>query len=196
MSTKQNNPSKEKQLSNTTNNKVDNMIYNMNLESVCGEEVVAQTTAVDQQVVKDLFNAFMNLPSSVIVKFRNENGYLKMVVNMTHREKFISNYETFADGKLVENMVGSMNGTKVASLEAYKADEHTLEASETDPRIDIFRQFINSPLSCRFDADFITGNGDRYICATFRIGYRKEIKFCLKRTEEIEAIINEAMKAA
>ena len=45
MSTKQNNPAEEKQLSNTTNNKVNNMIYSMNLESVCGKEVVAQPAA-------------------------------------------------------------------------------------------------------------------------------------------------------
>lgn len=185
----------ENQVKNIINNN-DNMIYSMNLASVCDEEAVAQTASVDQQVVNDLFNAFMNLPSSVVVKFRNENGYLKMAVNMTHKGKFISNYETFADGKLVENMVGSMNGTKAASLETYKAEEHILEASESDPRIEIFRQFINSPLNCRFETDFIAGNGDRYICATFRIGYRKEIKFCLKRTAEIETIINEAIKAA
>ena len=32
--------------------------------------------------------------------------------------------------------------------------------------------------------------------ATFQVGFRNEFKFCLKRTKEIEAIINEAMKAA
>lgn len=178
------------------NNNFENMIYNMDLTGVCGEESVAQTATVDQQVVKDLFNAFMAIPSSVEVKFKHENGYLKMIVNMVHREKFARSYETYADGKLVENMVGAMIGDKIGSLNGYKVDEHPLEASEADPRIELFRQFINSPLSCRFNADFIAGNGDRYICSTFRIGYRKEIKFCLKRTDEIEAIINEAMKAA
>ena len=34
------------------------------------------------------------------------------------------------------------------------------------------------------------------MCATFHIGYRKEVKFCLKRTEEIESIIHEAIEAA
>ena len=84
----------------------------------------------------------------------------------------------------------------VGALEGYKAEEHTLEASETDPRIELFSQFINSPLKCRFDADFIAGNGDRYVSATFTIAYRKQIKFCLKRTEEVESIISNALKAA
>ena len=191
-------PAVKSEGNNEVNNQVNNPKMNniIDFASVCGEGTVAQTAIVDQQVVNDLFNAFMTIPQEVVVKFRNDNGYLKMAVNMNHREKFFRSYETFADGKLVENMIGAMRGDRIASLEIYKVEEHPLEASEVDPRIDLFRQFINSPLRCHFDADFIAGNGDRYVSATFNISYRKQIKFCLKRTEEIESIINEAVKAA
>jgi hypothetical protein len=198
METKKMTPAVKSEGNNEVNNQVNNKNMNniIDFASVCGEGTVAQTAIVDQQVVNDLFNAFMTIPQEVVVKFRNDNGYLKMAVNMNHREKFFRSYETFADGKLVENMIGAMRGDRIASLEIYKAEEHPLEASEVDPRIDLFRQFINSPLRCHFDADFIAGNGDRYVSATFNISYRKQIKFCLKRTEEIESIINEAVKAA
>ena len=188
-------PAVKNEVNNEVNNnqKMNNII---DWANVWDKEAVAQTATVDQQVVNDLFNGFITIPSEVVVKFRNDNGYLKMVVNMNHREKFFRSYETYADAKLVENMVGSMRGDKIGSLKGYKAEEHQLEASEVDPRIDLFRQFINSPLRCHFDADFIAGNGDRYVSATFNISYRKQIKFCLMRTEEIEAIINEAIKAA
>ena len=195
MEIKEMTPAVEKEVKNQVNNNK-NMNNIIDFASVCGEGTVAQTATVDQQVVNDLFNAFMTIPQEVVVKFRNDNGYLKMAVNMNHREKFFRSYETFADGKLVENMIGAMRGDRIASLEIYKVEEHPLEASEVDPRIDLFRQFINSPLRCHFDADFIAGNGDRYVSATFNISYRKQIKFCLKRTEEIESIINEAVKAA
>ena len=181
--------------SNSTNS--DNTMNNIiNFASVWGEAAVAATAKVDQQVVNDLFHAFMEIPQEVVVIFKNEDGFLRMVVKMNHREKFFRKYETCADAKLVESMLGAMRGTMVGALEAYKAEEHTLEASETDPRIELFRQFINSPLRCRFDADFIAGNGDRYVSATFNIAYRKQVKFCLKRTEEIEGIISDALKAA
>lgn len=181
-----------KNQSNQTNNKMNKIDF----ASVCGEGTVAQTAKVDQQVVRDLFNAFMAIPSSVVVKFRNENGYLKMIVNMTLREKYFRSYETYADAKLVEGVIGTMRGTMLGTLEVFKAEEHPLEASEQDPRINLFRQFMESPMRCRFDSDFIAGNGDRYICASFNIGFRKEVKFCLKRTEAIESIINEAIQAA
>ena len=182
-----------------SNNNIRNNIDMNNIidfSSVCGEGIVAQTASVDQQVVNDMFNAFLSIPQEVIVKFKNENGYLKMVVYMNHREKFLRSYETFADAKLVEIMVGSMRGDKVGALQGYKSEEHPLKASEVDPRINIFSQFINSPLRCHFDNDFIATNGDRYVCVTFNISYRKYIKFCLKRTEEIEIIINKAIHAA
>ena len=83
----------------------------------------------------------------------------------------------------------------IGVLKEYNSEKHILKASEFDPRIELFRQFINSPLQCRFNADFIAGNGDRYVCATFNINYRKQIKFCLKRTAEIEAIITDAINA-
>lgn len=189
-----NNPVVANEANNSnSNNNMNNII---NFSNVWGEDTVTATAKVDQQVVNDLFHAFMEIPQEVVVTFKNENGFLRMVVKMNHREKFFRKYETCADAKLVESMLGTMRGTMVGALEAYKAEEHTLEASETDPRIELFRQFINSPLKCRFDADFIAGNGDRYVSATFTIAYRKQIKFCLKRTDEIETIISDALKAA
>ena len=182
----------------TANAKNNSTIMNniIDFASVWGEAAVAATAKVDQKVVNDLFHAFMEIPQEVVVSFKNEDGFLRMVVKMNHREKFFRRYETLADAKLVEYMLGAMRGTMIGALEAYKAEEHPLEASETDPRIELFRQFIQSPLKCRFDSDFIAGNGDRYVSATFTIGYRKQVKFCLKRTEEVESIISDAVKAA
>ena len=182
---------------NQDNNSNTNIMNNfIDFGNVMGEAIVAHTATVDEHVVNDLFNAFMEIPQEIVVKFKNEDGFLKMVVKMNHREKFFRTYETFADAKLVEYMLGAMRGTISGALKAYKAEEHPLEASENDPRVEIFRQLINSPLRCRFDADFIAGNGDRYMSATFNIAYRKQVKFCLKRTEEVESIIRDAVKAA
>ena len=168
----------------------------IDFSSVLGEGAVAKTATVDQKVVNDLFNAFMEIPQEVVVSFKNEDGFLRMVVKMNHREKFFRRYETYADAKLVEYILGAMRGMISGALEAYKTEEHPLEASEVDPRIELFRQFINSPLKCRFDTDFVANNGDRYVLATFNISYHKQVKFCLKRTEEVESIINDALKAA
>ena len=171
----------------------------IDFSKVYGDEAVAKTAAVSQLEVTRLFNAFINLPSSVEVKFQNIKGYLYMDVVMTFRGNYKCsyNYQTYADFKLVEKMLCSMANPKMTGcLNGYKAEEHPLEASKSDPRIELFRQFMESKYKCRFDRDFTPNSEDSYVCATFQVGFRKEFKFCLKRTEEIEAIIDEAMKAA
>lgn len=197
MEAKNNIPAVENQVKNTTNNIED--MNKIDFSKVYGEETVAKTTAVNQQEVTRLFKAFISIPSSVEVKFQHIKGYLYMTVQMTFENnyKYTYQYETYADFKLVEKMLCSMANPKmVGCLGGYKAEEHPLEASESDPRIELFRQFMQSKFRCRFDKDFTPNPEESYVCATFQVGFRKEFKFCLKRTEEIETIINEAMKAA
>ena len=188
-------PAVENEVKNQVNNnkKMNDII---NFANVFGEEAVAETKVVDQQTVKDLFEAFMSIPQEVTVRLKNDKGYLKMTATMNFREKYIRSYETYADAKLVECMLGAMRGNRINSLDLYKAEEHPLEASEVDPRINIFRLFLNSTMRCHFDADLVGKNGDRYMCATFNVSYKQHFKFCLKRTEELETIINEFINAA
>ena len=198
MERKENNSEKVNEVNNQEKNNK-NMKEIIDFTKVFGEEIVAKSTAVDQQVVDNLFNAFIRIPSSVEVKFQNIKGYLYMDVVMTFRGNYKCsyNYQTYADFKLVEKMLCSMgNPNMTGCLGGYKADEHPLEASETDPRVELFRQFMKSKFKCCFGKDFKPNEEESYVCATFQVGFRKEVKFCLKRTEEIEAIIDEAMKAA
>ena len=199
METKNMIPAVKNEVKNQVNNN-EKMNNTIDWANVWDKEAAAPTETVDQQVVNDLFHAFMSIPQEVTVKFKNDKGYLKMLVSMNFREKYIRNYETYADAKLVECMIGAMRGDRIAALEIYKAEEHPIEASEVDPRINLFRQFLNSPMRCHFDADLLTNKGDRYMCTTFNAYYKKHFKFCLKRTEELEDIINgfinEALKTA
>lgn len=160
------------------------------------DETEADTPAVDQKIVNDLFNAFMVPPSSVVVRLKNKDGYLKMIVDLLQRRRFYRRFETYADTKLIECVMGSMVGNKLGALKAYKAAEHPLKACPRDPRISVFRQLITSEkMSCHFDTDFITSEGTRYMCASFPVSFHKEIRICLPRTKEIEAIIDEAFNA-
>ncbi|MBR2882408.1 MAG: hypothetical protein IKB96_08815, partial [Prevotella sp.] len=65
---------------------------------------------------------------------------------------------------------------------------------------DLFVQFLNSPFRCHIEPDFVSAKGERFFCASFAPGYRKVIRFCLKRTEELENVIqrfiNDAVHAA
>lgn len=65
----------ENEVKNTTNNNTNAEKMNNNIidfPSVLGKKKVTNNAVVDQQVVNDLFNAFMSIPSSVEVKFKNK----------------------------------------------------------------------------------------------------------------------------
>ena len=168
----------------------------INFGNVMGESAVAHTATVDQQVVTDLINVLKDVPQGVTMKFKEEDGFLKMVVDVRQREMLYRTYMTYADANLVECMLCAMRNDNTSALEGYKVEEHPLEAAEVDPRIELFQQFMNSGLRCRLEADLVTNKGERFVCVTFTIAYHRLIKFCLKRTEEVETIINEALKAA
>lgn len=185
--------------SNESNNDIKKMKQNIDWTALMGNTAVAQPKTIDPQVVIDIFTSFLSIPTEVNVSFKNDEGYLKMTVNMNFREKFIRNFETYADYKLVTCMVAAMGGT-IPAPEGYLAEEHVLEASDTDPREDLFVQFLSSPYRCHIEPDFVSAKGERYLCASFAPGYRKVVRFCLKRTEELENVIqrfiNDAVHAA
>lgn len=181
------------QVNNSNTNIMNNII---NFGNVMGESAVAHTATVDPQVVTDLINVLKDAPQEVTMKFKEEDGFLKMVVDAHQREKISRTYRSYADANLVECMLCAMRNDNTSALEGYKVEEHPLEATEVDPRIDLFKQFMNSGLRCRLEADLVTNKGERFVCVTFTIAYHRQVKFCLKRTEEVEAIINEAIKVA
>lgn len=183
---------------NEVSNKVIIMNEKIDFSRVCGEEAVVTTPTIDQVVVNEMFKAFLAMPTSVTVKFKNFRGVLKINVQMYNgSRKFVNNFETNADFKLVEKVMGAMyNEKNIEALNDFNVEEHPLVASETDPRIELFKQMLYSSFRCRFEPDLVVDNGDRYVCASFIIRTNKEFKFYLPRTEEIEEIINNAIQAA
>ena len=175
--------------SNNFNN-IQKMTQEIDWSALMGSAAVAQPKIVDPQVVTDMFNSFLSIPTEVNVGFKNEAGYLKMTVSMNFREKFIRNFETLADYKLVACTVAAMGGT-IPAPEGYLAEEHILVASDVDPREDLFVQFLNSPYRCHIEPDFVSAKGERFFCASFAPGYRKVVRFCLKYTEKLTAIVNQ-----
>lgn len=190
--------------SNESSNTVKKMKETIDWPTMMGSMAVAQpkeaepkvtAKTIDPQVVTELFHSFLLIPTEVNVSFKNDEGYLKMSVSMNFREKFIRNFETYADYKLVRCMASAMRGI-IPAPEGYLAEEHKLEASDTDPRVDLFVQFLSSPYRCHIEPDFVSAKGERFFCASFAPGYRKVVRFCLKYTEELTAIVNKFIDEA
>lgn len=182
------------------NNKTKNMKqidFSYGVKSTVEDRIIDDipNATVNLVVVQKIYRAFLNIPTNVTVGFKYVENKLLMIVRMTHKDKITQEYTTFADFDLVEAMVNAL-GMRIEALPKYCKTEHTVEATKEDLRIELFRQFLNSPNRCYFSNDFVSSNNERYVCATFSIGFKKEVRFCLKRNEEVEKMISQACKPA
>ena len=149
---------------------------------------------VSLNVVEEIFMALINKPTSVVVKLRDDEGYLVIKVIITFKSKITREYETYADKPLLSLIMRGMRGI-IISMNDYGRDPHILDFTGTDPRIELFRLFLESNLKCRISPDYISRNDHsrRYFCADFTIADRMTFHFCLDRTEEVNEIFNKAI---
>lgn len=149
---------------------------------------------VSNDVAEDIFTALKNRPTSAVVKVRILDGYLMIKVIITFKFKITREYETFADMQLLSLIMRAMRGINV-SMDDYGRNLHILKYTVEDPRIEIFRLFMESTLKCRISPDYISRNDHsrRYFCADFTIADRMAFHFCLDRTEEVNEIFNKAI---
>lgn len=169
-------------------------------EEIVAEELAASVITppfqadVSLDVVEEIFMALKNKPTSVVVKLRGDEGYLVIKVIITFRSKITREYETYADKLLLSLIMRGMRRI-IVSMDDYGRDPHILEYTGTDPRIELFRLFLESTLKCRISSDYISRNdpSKKCFCAVFTIAEKMTFQFCLDRTEEINEIINKAI---
>ena len=149
---------------------------------------------VTNDVVEDIFTALKNRPTSAVVKVRILDGYLMIKVIITFKFKITREYETFADKQLLSLIMRAMRGINV-SMDDYGRNLHILKYTVEDPRIEIFRLFMESTLRCRISTDYISrdGSGKKCIFAEFTIAERMTCQFSLEKTKEVNEIFNKAI---
>ena len=166
-----------------------------NLGQRVTEEVVNPVKqTIDPTFVKSMVRGFVNIPTEVVVRPKTTGKNLQISVNMAHQGVRIKRtYKTFVDSDLVQAMLDAL-GNDIRAIQKYKVEEHEVEEFEQDMAVELFRQLLNSEHRCYFGEDLVTSKGEVYVCAKFGFAYKKEIHFCLKRTEELDKLIFEACR--
>lgn len=163
---------------------------------VADDETIDVKTApaiVNPRIVKEIYNDFMNKPYSANARFYNEDGCLVMKLHMDFPDES-HEHLIFTDTKFIGLVMRGMMNIEFEKWEEYIKEPHGVMATKEDPRIDIFRQFMNSKLKRWFYNDYISPVGKTYACVNFVVAGWKEIRFCQERINEINNIIKEASK--
>lgn len=159
------------------------------LEDQVEQAVTTAAAIVNPRIVKEIYDDFMKKPYSVFVRFYNEDGCLVMKIHMDFLKES-HEHLVFTDTKFIGLVMRAMRNIEFEKWEEYIMEAHDVMATIEDPRIDIFRQFMNSKLKRCFYKDYISPAAKTYACVSFIIDGLKEIRFCQERTSEIDNIIS------
>lgn len=161
----------------------------------------ASTNAVDNnkvstEFVQTLKEAFLMFPTKTDMRFKQSNsGQLIISVMVTYWTGTVQHFEGAGDTDLISAIHKGM-AKIINDLSAYKAEEHEVEIANDGENLvlELFKQYIQSPMRGYIETDWYNNKGERYRCMRFTSTFNGNVKFCLKATDEVNELIHEACK--
>lgn len=160
----------------------------------------ASTSAVDNnkvsaEFVQALKEAFLMFPAKTDMRFKQSYGQLIISVTVTYRTGIVQHFEGAGDTDLISAIHKGM-AKIIDDLSAYNAEEHEVEIAKDGENmvLDLFKQYIKSSMRGYIETDWYSNKGERYRCMRFTSTFNGYVRFCLKATDEVNGLINEACK--
>lgn len=166
---------------------------NIKFPEVLNNEV--ENTKVNAAFVQALKEAFLMFPTKTDMRFKQSCGQLIISVTVTYRTGIVQHFEGAGDTDLISAIHKGM-AKIIDDLSAYKAEEHKVEIANDGENLvlELFKQYIQSPMRGYIETDWYNNKGDRYRSMRFTSTFNGNVRFCLKATNEVNELINEACK--
>lgn len=151
---------------------------------------------VSPKFVSELKRAFRMFPPRADMRYKQSpDGRLIISVTVTYESGMTQHFEGAGDTDLISAILLAM-GRILNDLCDYKAEEHEVEtANESENLVmEIFKQYISSHMGGYIESDWYNNKGERYRCIKFTPSFNKNVKFCLKATDEVNDLFNEICK--
>lgn len=156
----------------------------------------AANNKVSTEFVSELKRAFLMFPPKADMRFKQSpDGRLIIAVTVTYERGIVQHFEGAGDTDLISAILMGM-GRNIKGLSEYKAEEHEVETADEGENLvmEIFKQHISSHIGGYIEPDWHNNKGERYRCIRFTPSFNKNVKFCLKATDEVNDLINEICK--
>lgn len=157
---------------------------------------VVDNNKVSAEFVQALKEAFLMFPTKTNMSFKQSNtGQLIISVTVTYSNGTKQHLEGTGDTKLISAIHKGM-AKIIDDLSAYKAEEHEVEIANNGENLvlELFKQYIKSPIRGYIETDWYSNKGERYRCMRFTSTFNGNVRFCLKATDEVNNLIHEACK--
>lgn len=166
------------------------------IEFATENQIAVANNNVSAKFVNELKEAFRMFPPKADMRFKQSpNGQLIISVTVTYERGTVQHFEDTGDADLISAILLAM-GRMIEGLSEYKAEEHEVDIAQEgeDLVMEIFKQYINSTTRSYIETDWFSNKGERYRCIRFTPSFNKNVKFCLKATDEVNNLINETCK--
>lgn len=156
---------------------------------------VVDNTKVSAEFVQALKEAFLMFPTKTNMSFKQSNSRLIISVTVTYSNGTKQHFEGAGDTDLISAIHKGM-AKIIDDLSAYNAEEHEIEVAKDGENLvlELFKQYIQSPMRGYIETDWYSSKGERYRCMRFTSTFNGNVRFCLKATDEVNGLINEACK--
>lgn len=163
----------------------------------CVKDSAPATTKVSGAFVSEIKEAFNKLPKLVNMRYKQIDMKLVVTITVTYLNHIVQTLEGFADEALIDAILPAMEG-ELDALSEYMKTEHDICVAKEgeDLVLELFKQYLSARMRVYIDKDWYNNNGERYRTVTFTPCFENHIKFCLKATDEVNNLIEEACKTS
>lgn len=157
---------------------------------------VVENTKVSAAFVQELKEAFLMFPVRTDMRFKQSSkGELIISVTVVYATGMTQHFEGAGDTELISAIHKGI-AKIINDLSAYKAEEHEVEVAKDGENLvlELFKQYIKSPMRGYIETDWYSNKGERYRCMRFTSTFNGYVRFCLKATDEVNKLISEACK--
>ncbi len=159
--------------------------------------IAATTTKVNPAFVESVKEAFLMLPKSVTMRYK-QNALRQLIISLvvTYKNGMKQHFEGAADVELISVILSAMGGDNTKWIE-YSKQERDIEvaADDEDMVLELFKQYFASLMQRFVESDWYSATGKRYRQVTFVPFYNMNVKFTLEATDEVNNLILEACKS-
>lgn len=157
--------------------------------------VEEKNNIVDAVFVNRFINGMKRIPTEIRLRFKTINNIPAITVTLTYKNRIKENLTTIANGELISAIIAAMGSQLKPIQEFQTSSNHVVEDTSENFELEMFEAFIHSQHQLKLEDDYISLYGDRFLHAIFTIGFHYDVHFYLKRSEHIEELLNEALKA-
>lgn len=148
-----------------------------------------ENNQVDMITVNRLIQSLELIPNRICLRFQTLSGIPAVKLTLTHMNGTRETFLTPANESLIEAVLDAMK-TKFETLKAFKEHgDRDIPDRSDDFELEMFKKFISSSYPMEIKEDYVSSKGNRFSQVVFTTLSQQSIYFCLKQTEEIEALL-------